>query len=234
MMTIAEQMAGMTRKQQRRYLARLLKERPVGEQAVSAERGGIAQTPEAMYEAVRGLRDWYRGECQCASCLAKHPTSEQRLIDRDGKHIRKTFTGRRVPHVATMLVVRKAWDADKQEVTRTVVGTIEYGDYLDGRVMSNEAEEIAAMTEPPRVVTGESVSGVGAARRNIIADAGLHRQRTRRVSVVTLRGHCAICDEPKEPGKSYCMACRVLLRTDGGEAALVERMEAGKKRRAAR
>lgn len=209
-----------------RYANRLIRERQAAESPEEQE--VVAQTPEAQYEAAHGLRDWYRGVCQCRECLKLYGTRSQTLIDSYGHHDKQPFTGRRVPHVATMLCVRREWNPYTMQIEREVIGTIEYSDYLDGRRMSDDAREIAEATEPARVVTG------GTMRRGEVLEAGLRVHKTRKTRIVVLRGHCGICDEPKEPGQSYCGTCRRLLRKEGGEAELAERLEAGKRKRESR
>jgi hypothetical protein len=183
-----------------------------------------AQTPAAQYEAEHSLRDWYRGQCQCAECL-KAGAKTQPLLCRDGHRASKSFIGRRVPKPACMLAVRREWDPELRQVVRTELGTIEYGDFLDGREMSDDATEIAASTEPARVVTG------GIVRRNDAKQMGLRQRRTR-VVTVALTGHCAICHDPKENGFTYCMTCRTLLRADGRSEELAARLAMGEKARA--
>jgi hypothetical protein len=190
----------------------------------------IAQTPEAQYEAAHGLADWYRGQCQCSQCIKEYGTSKQTLIGTYGERTKVEFEGRRVPHVACMLAVRRSWNPCTRQVVREVLGTIEYGDYLLGRDvgMSGETREIRAMTEPARIITAARV------RRGDIEDAGLRVRKSRIARDLVLRGHCGICDEPKEPGKTYCMTCRGLLGFNGDDAELSKRIEAGKQRRSAR
>lgn len=130
-------------------------------QLQSKQRGEVAQTPAAQYEAAHGITPWWRGQCTCHGCRGKVDRDgntiersrppcacdpyRDTLVDRNGHARQKMFRGRRQPLTSMHLWVTRYYDRERQEVVRLVRGYIA-DDCMAERHDPNP--DIAAMTEP--------------------------------------------------------------------------------------
>jgi hypothetical protein len=186
--------AGMSRSQERRY--RASKAGTKNKASEPRERGEVAQTAAAQYEAAHGISHWWRGECNCWQCVEQQTNNAmQTLIDRNGTPKRKQFKGLRKPKPFLLLAVR----VERNPYRRTVVGYIAYDDQQNGRTVN---PDIAEMTEPE--AERSTIHGGAKRLRRGESYEGL------RTETQAMRGTCPGCGGLSDG--NLCLACAAEAR----------------------